>query len=96
MGLPDLNDCSFFKKSIITADNKIERVIIYRLKTDPTFTFDFTCPVCGFKNAFSGKKEIRNIRENGKNKNYIIFSCKKCSTEFKIEQFKVRAPKEKS
>ena len=95
MPLPDLNDCSFFKKSTIAAGDRTERVMIYRLKTDPIFTFEFTCPSCGLKNALKAEMNLKKLRENGKNKEYIVFSCAKCSNEFKIEKFKARARKTK-
>ncbi|MCL5009425.1 MAG: hypothetical protein M1433_00355 [Candidatus Parvarchaeota archaeon] len=85
---PNLNDCNYFKKSKIDYDGKEEAVMIYRLKSNPDYTFLFRCPKCGASNEFSGELVIKKVKEDKKNKEYILLSCRKCSTEFRIEKLK--------
>jgi transcription elongation factor Elf1 len=86
--LPDLKDCNFFKKSHIDYNGKEEKVMIYRLASSPDYTFLFRCPNCGKNNEFDSALNLKKLREDGKNKEYIIFDCKSCGSGFRIEKLK--------
>jgi transcription elongation factor Elf1 len=90
MELPNLNDCSYFKKSVLNTNGRSEKLLIYRLKGAPSYRFVFVCPMCSKNNELAGELKTKKIKEGGKTKEYIFLNCNSCNAEFKVEKFKAR------
>ncbi len=90
MELPNLNDCSYFKKSVLNTNGRSEKLLIYRLKGAPSYRFVFVCPMCSKNNELAGELNTKKIKEGGKTKEYIFLNCNSCNAEFKVEKFKAR------
>ncbi|MCW1301834.1 MAG: hypothetical protein OH316_01735 [Candidatus Parvarchaeota archaeon] len=89
--LPKLEECDYFKSSQISYEGRIERVIIYKLKTNGDYTFRFTCPRCGHANRFNSSLNLIKKKEEGKSRDYISFRCEECGTDYLVEKFKIAA-----
>ncbi len=86
--LPSIIDCNFFKRASLMFDDKKESALIFNLKDENEYNFVFKCPKCGSSNEFKEQLNVKKIRENGKNKEFIVFYCKKCKNEYHLEKQK--------
>ena len=86
--LPVITDCNYFKRSLLTFDNKTEYALIFNLKKEENYNFVFRCPKCGHNNEYKELLNVKKVRENGKNKEIISFYCKKCNNEYRLEKQK--------
>ncbi|MCL5101500.1 MAG: hypothetical protein M1348_02735 [Candidatus Parvarchaeota archaeon] len=93
--LPNLMDCDFFKKATLFDGAKSEKAFIFKLKSEPNYTFMFTCPKCSSKNEFRGELNFKEEKVDKKKIKFIAFNCKKCNSEFTVEKFKTKPVKTK-